>query len=64
MRYPALRDRDGAIPDLKVAAGAYLASEDDVVANVGCAREPDLGAKQSVLADNATMANVDHVVEF
>jgi hypothetical protein len=54
----------GAVSDFYVAADAYLAGQDHVVAYVGGARQAYLGAEQRVLSDGAAVAYMDEVVDF
>jgi hypothetical protein len=54
----------GPVSDFYMAADAYLAREDYVVAHVGRARQADLGAEQRVLSDGAAVPYVDQVVDF
>ena len=64
VRDAALRDGDGSVADLDVAANAYLSGQDGVVAYVGGAREAYLGAEQRVVSDGAAVADVDEVVQL
>jgi hypothetical protein len=64
LRDATLRDGDGAVSDFYVAADADLSGEDCVVADVGSSGEADLGTEERVVSDGATVADVDHVVDF
>jgi hypothetical protein len=64
MRDAALRYGDSSVPDPDVAADAYLSGQDYVVAYIGRAGQTDLSAEQGVVADDATVSNVDHVIDL
>ena len=60
----ALRGERGTIADREMSSGADPTGENHAIADVRGARKPNLAAEQRVLADFASVPDLDEVVDF